>query len=1032
MRKVTFYFWLAALSTACWFLPIKIHAQEPPKEYRCQFASSSIEIDGELSDSAWQNSAPATPFGIPWLGKNAAPSKAQTKARLLWDREYLYFAAELEDRDLFADVLEHDGVTWNNDVFELFLKPTKEHPGYYEFQVNAAGTKFDMFVPDREHGELSQYVAADTFHIEAKVKLNGSLNQRSDRDNSWTVEGRIPWYDFWHTGGRPGSGETWSFALCRYDYDAKNKEPELSSSALLKEKSFHRTEDYTPIRFCSPKETEPELASFAQALNMHRSQVDNRLIGTPDPPPPYRSVRKHPQLSIQFPICVEPIPGSKRLLVIDQQWAYGPARLAMTASDPPYSELIELWKVPNDNVAYSLAFHPQFQENGYFYVGWNGNPDGGPKKSIISRFQLQTSFPYSLIPDSQVTIIEWDSDGHNGAAIAFGKDGMLYVTSGDGTSDSDRNVQGQGLDHLRAKVLRIDVDHPASGKHYSIPKDNPFVNQPGAAPETWAYGLRNPWRITSDPVTGQIWVGNNGQDLWEQVYLIERGANYGWSIMEGSHPFYVDRPKGPTPFSKPTFEHHHSEARSLTGGIVYRGTKFPDLVGAYIYADYSTGKIWAGRTLKDGMFATSEIADTPLMITCITADHDGELLITDHRKAGQGIDAEGGLYGLELNTQRNDTESKVFPRKLSETGLFASVANHQVHPGLIPYSVNSPLWSDGASKDRYVYIPTQTTFKGHTQESRIEFPADQGWNLPNGSVTLKSFSYPTQVDGKQKPRWLETRVMIKQDDYWTGYSYRWNEEQTDATLVENAGLDEKLTLKNADGTDYDVVWHYPSRTECMVCHTRAANFVLGINTLQLNKTNRYGEHSLNQIELFERLGLLVTQPWNDWKNSIRNHLKSSGIPDEKLDAETEILIKKTSNQRQPTQQNQLLATSPSTLDRLVDPHDATQNLEKRAKSYLHSNCSVCHVEAGGGNAQIDLDYRKSLKEMKIVDVNPVHHRFELKDAKLIAPGAPDRSVLLHRMSIRTPGQMPQLATQQVDQQAVSLIREWIETIEPLK
>src|SRR5690606_29472508 len=134
-----------------------------------------------------------------------------------------------------------------------------------------------------------------------------------------------------------------------------------------------------------------------------------------------------------------------------------------------------------------------------------------------------------------------------------------------------------------------------AGRAYSVPEDNPFVGTEGVRPETWAYGFRNPWRMTIDQSTGHVWVGNNGQDLWEQIYLVEKGANYGWSVYEGGHIFYANRIAGPHPVSKPLFDHPHSEARSLTGGIVYRGTKLPQLRDCYLYGDYSTGKIWAAK-----------------------------------------------------------------------------------------------------------------------------------------------------------------------------------------------------------------------------------------------------------------------------------------------------------------------------------------------------------------------------------------------------------------------------------------------------
>ena len=215
---------------------------------------------------------------------------------------------------------------------------------------------------------------------------------------------------------------------------------------------------------------------------------------------------------------------------------------------------------------------------------------------------------------------------------------MLYVSSGDGSSDSDKNIRGQDLTHLTAKMLRIDIDHPADGKSYGIPPDNPFVGIPKVRPETWAYGLRNPWRITFDARTGQLWAGNNGQDLWEQVYLVRRGENYGWSLQEGTHPFYPSRTRGPTPITPPVAEHAHSEARSLTGGIVYYGQQLPELRGAYIYGDWSTGKIWGLRHDGGGVVWQQELADTTLAITGFGTDTHGEMLIVDHG---------GGFYRLE-------------------------------------------------------------------------------------------------------------------------------------------------------------------------------------------------------------------------------------------------------------------------------------------------------------------------------------------------------------------------------------------------
>lgn len=1001
-----------ALLAVCCCGGIVVAEEAPP--YLCRFASGPITLDGKADEAVWKDATTLDRFTQPWKPENPAATTA-TAAKLLWDREYLYFFAEMTDGDLYADIKDRDGPTWDNDVFELFFKPQADKPGYYEFQVTPAGTVLDMFLPRRDAGGLRRFGGDGDFAWETKVALRGTLNKWTDQDEGWSVEGRFPWKDFLRTGGRPEADDVWKFALCRYDYSVDFEGPALSTSAPLKSKpfpDFHRHEDYAALKFVGPTKLGggPKLEALVAKIQSAAKDAPSKVVGSPDPPLPYRATRVRPELKPAFPIYVAVEPGTSRLLFIDQKWAYGPARLARTTDQA--GELETLYEFPNSGVAYGITFHPKFRENGFVYVGWNGAVEGKEKKCFITRFTIERATG-SFLQDSAKTILEWASDGHNGAAVAFDRDGMMLVTTGDGTSDSDTNVAGQGLDHLLSKLLRIDVDRPEAEKTYSVPKDNPFLTRAGVRPETFAYGFRNPWRITVDPKSGDIWVGQNGQDLFEQVYLVERGANYGWSVFEGSAPFYPERKLGPDPVTKPTLEHPHSESRSLTGGVVYHGAKLPELRGAYLYGDYSTGKIWAAKADRGKIVWSREIADTPLQLTCFELDADGELLICDHRAA-----PEGGLYTLEPNPP--PTSAEVFPRKLSETGLFTSVAGHQVHPALIPYDVNAPLWSDGADKERFLYLPTEERDGARRLKTFELSSGDGGWNLPEGTITVKSFAFDT-AQGK---RYIETRLMVKQQNEWVGYSYAWNDEQTDAILVDGQGAERPIDVRGADGGVKSQVWRFPSRTECMICHSRAANYVLGLSMPQFNRSR----DGIEQLELLEALGAVRV----NWQSDLQAGLKRAGQTAGKSDAELDQQWKRLSETRSPRddkRRSQFLTHSADQYPRLVDPYSPGE-LTARVKSYLHANCAHCHVEAGGGNAPMQLSWSTPLDKMKLLDANPVHHKFELPDAKIVAANDPGRSVLLHRVATNGRGRMPQIGVNVVDDRAVALLREWIRDLPP--
>ncbi len=723
----------------------------------------------------------------------------------------------------------------------------------------------------------------------------------------------------------------------------------------------------------------------------------SRVKGSPEPPPPFLVERIYPERNLNGLITAKFEPGTGRLIFVERVKGGG-TRVQRASVDLNSTNAVTL--LETNQTTYSIEFHPGYRTNGFLYTGskthWQKRPN---QMAQIMRHTISRKPPHEIVPGSEKLIIEWPSNGHDGLAMAFAKDGLMFVTTGDGTSDSDDDNNGQRMDLLHAKVLRIDVDNVKDGETYSVPKDNPFVHLPNARPETWAIGFRNPWRAEVDRKTGHLWVTQNGQDTTEQVYLVKRGENYGWSVFEGSRPFRQERKLGPAPHTLPTAEHGHGEARSLTGGIVYHGKKHKLLQGAYLYADYATGKIWAIRHDGERVLWHQEIADTTLGITGFLEDKDGELLVFDYQTKG-----DTGFYRMFPNPLKKWPQP--FPRKLSETGLFASVKKHRMKPEVIPYDVNAPNWSDGLIKTRYVALPAGTT-------NGVTFSKRRGWDFPESTVVIQSFALEMEEGKPESRRWIETRFLTKLQGEWVGYSYRWNDEQTDATLVAKEGLDKTLTSKAKDGTSRQQPWHYPSRAECMICHTRASKYTLGLSAPQMDREFDYGHgFRANQIKFWNSLGLFA-RPVREATYTVPKP-KRGERPKEETPEES--AVKRAAFLRTPTF---------TETERLTDPADESYDLDRRARSYLQANCAICHVEAGGGNSQFNIEFYTAIDKTKLVNGDPVHGLLYLKQGKLIVPGRPDQSVLWQRIGWRGPGQMPPLGTAMVDPLAVSLLGKWI-------
>lgn len=686
--------------------------------------------------------------------------------------------------------------------------------------------------------------------------------------------------------------------------------------------------------------------------------TSSRIQGSPEPPSPYRVERAFPKLKFTAPLDVVTVPGTQRLAVVEQ---YG--RIFSIPSDEQCEQTDLLGDLkqfdPEVVETYAIVFHPRFAENRFAFVWLNLDLHGKPTReegTRIVRFRVTDETPPRLDLASAQTIFTWLGGGHNGGNIRFGPDGMLYIATGDasGPEPPDSRGAGQDISDVLSSILRIDVDHPDAGVSYSIPKDNPFVNTPGARGEVWAYGFRNPWRMAFDSATGALWVGDVGWELWEMIYQVQRGGNYGWSITEGSkQEVRPDRPRGPTPILPPLVVHSHEEAASITGGEVYHGKKFPELVGDYIYGDWQLGTFWSVKTDGGRVVEQRELCRSTLLPTGFGVGPDGELLVCD-----QGT---GGLWRFARNPNAGKTND--FPRRLSDTGLFRDVTAQVPAPGVLPYSIRAPRWADHATAQRWIALPGENTITVATKELGVM--GKGRWVFPEGAVLAKTYSL-----GSNPPRRIETQLLHFDGVQWRAYSYKWNDAQTDAELVPERGTESAFDIKDpsAFGGIRHQTWRYFSRAECLRCHNLWSNFAPGFSDLQLERSS--ADDPLRLLAQFDL---------------------------------------------------------PSDEGKLRDPH-ADGDLETRARSYLHANCSTCHRFGGGGSVPSFLNIDTPLAEARLVGAKPVLGDLGLPEARVIAPGDPSRSVLVQRMATSGRGHMPYLGGQSIDNHGLLLLRDWIASL----
>lgn len=590
--------------------------------------------------------------------------------------------------------------------------------------------------------------------------------------------------------------------------------------------------------------------------------------------------------------------------------------------------------------------HPDFVTNRFVFLYYTGRSSTNAIETRVARYKVNTDGTFDRNSELIMLSFSRPFSNHVGGQMAFDQQGYLYIASGDGGSGGDPLNMGQNLNELLGKILRIDINKIENGKNYAIPADNPFVGVANTRPEIWAYGLRNPWRFSLDKITNDLWVGDVGQSAWEEINLVTRGGNYGWGEMEGDS-CYSGRPQCATENKiKPLYAiSQNSGACSVIGGYVYRGATYPAAYGKYFYTDYCEHTARSITRDVNNTIKHATHGNFPVSVVSFAQDNQGELFALGQGSAGQQI--------YKLQATGGNSQAGSMATKLSETGCVNRTQPKIAASGLIPYSVNSALWSDGAEKDRYLSLPNN---------KQVTLAANGDFNFPVGSVLMKHFKFGE--------KFVETRLFANSESGWQGFSYEWNDAQTEATLL-NAAKDKMVN---------SVSWHFPSAGQCLQCHTNAAGFSLGLETKQLNSEVLYSgtQKTANQLATLAHIGIF-------------------------------------SSPLTTTQKTEKLYS-------LTDPQATAM---QKARSYLHANCANCHQPNGSASVNMDLRITTPLELMNVCNMSPTAGDLGIANARIIAAGDPSKSVLLKRMQATDNTQMPPLSHSVVDAQAVQVVSDWI-------
>ena len=738
------------------------------------------------------------------------------------------------------------------------------------------------------------------------------------------------------------------------------------------------------------------IATAVSAQPLARVAATTLRLPAAPPATNYTTERVFPSLAFSQPIALVTPPGeTNRLFVVEKTGRI--LVLNALATTPTRGVFLDLTALVGNSSGeqglLALAFHPDYARNGFFYVWFTLNTTtaaGSGLHNRLARYRVSAADPNLADPASQLPLITQrdEASNHNGGELAFGPDRYLYLSLGDEGGANDQFANGQRLDRdFFAAILRLDVDlrpgslapnpHPAvHAGTYAVPPDNPWigattfsgvaVNPAAVRTEFWAAGLRNAWRFSFDATTGLLWCADVGQGAREEINVIARGGNYGWPFREG----FVAGPRADPPataaFANPVWDYPRSSGQSVTGGLVVRGNRYPALFGHYLFADYLSGGLWA--LLPDGTnpvpaARVQRLATDAGIVSFGLNPANGDVLIADLQ--------ESALKRLVANSAPGGTP---FPATLSATGAFADLATLAPAPGLVAYEPNVSFWSDHAKKRRWFGLPTATGTFG--------FSPTANWSLPTGAVWVKHFDLETTRGNPATARRLETRFLVKTTDNVYGLTYRWNDAQTDAALVPEAGADATFTITE-NGVTRPQVWRFPGRGECLQCHTPAGGFALGFNTRQLNRP-------------FPLTASAPTAPANQLAA-----LAAAGYLD-----------------------TPALPAPPAALPALAPADDVAFSIETRARSYLDVNCAQCHQPGSPGRGLWDARFTTPLSLSGIINGSLAGGAGNAAHRVLI-PGDPARSQLLSRLSAPGVARMPPLGTNERDLASESLLVQWI-------